>query len=48
MADIIPIIILIRDEHEKIKQEVSGQKLYVIFDGTSRLGEALADPFFDG
>lgn len=40
MADIIPIIV--RDEHEKIKKEVIGQKLTVIFDGTSRLGEALA------
>ena len=40
MCDLIPLILC--DEHEKTKKEISGQPLSVIFDGTSRMEEALA------
>ena len=39
MCDYIPLII--PDEYEWTKKELSGQQLSVIFDGTSRMGEAL-------
>ena len=39
MCDLIPLII--HKEHEQTKEEISGQQLSVIFDGTSRMGEAL-------
>ena len=39
MCDLIPLIL--HDEHKKTK-EISGEPLSVIFDDTSRMGEALA------
>ena len=40
LSDLIPFI---RSEEEsKIRQEISGKPISVIFDGTTRLGEALA------
>ena len=39
-SDIIPFISL--QEHACIKEEISGQYVSVIFDGTTRLGEAMA------
>ena len=40
MSDLIPLVL--RQEKSKIQGELSGQDVSVIFDGTSRLGEALA------
>ena len=40
MYDYIPFIL--KQEESVIKEEVAGRNLSVIFDGTSRLGEALA------
>lgn len=40
MSDHIPFILL--NEMEQIKEEVCGKAVSIIFDGTSRLGEALA------
>ena len=37
MSDIVPFIL--SQEKEKIKLEVTGKSLSVMFDGTSRLGE---------
>ena len=37
MSDIVPLIL--QQEKEKIRNEISGKCLSVIFDGTSRLGE---------
>ena len=42
MCDLIPLIL--RDEQEKTKKEIGGQPLSVIFDSTSRMGEALTIP----
>ena len=40
MSDIVPFILA--HEKEKLKNEVSGKPLSIIFDGTSRLGEVSA------
>lgn len=40
MHDYIPFIL--KEEESRIRSEIQGQQLSVIFDGTSRLGEALA------
>ena len=40
MSDLIPFIL--KEEQERIKAEISGRPVSVIFDGTTRLGEALA------
>ena len=40
LSDLIPFVL--REEQQKIKQEISSEYVSVIFDGTSRLGEALA------
>ena len=40
MSDLIPLVL--RQEKSKIQGELSGQDVSVIFDGTSRLDEALA------
>lgn len=40
MLDLVPFIL--KDEQEKLKDEISGRELSVIFDGTTRLGEAMA------
>ena len=40
MFDLVPFIL--KEEETRIKNEVTGKHLSVIFDGTSRLGEALA------
>jgi len=40
MADIVPFVF--SQEQNLIKQEISGKYLSVIFDGTTRLGEAMA------
>jgi len=40
MSDLIPFIRA--QEHSTIKGEVEGKQVAVIFDGTTRLGEALA------
>ena len=40
MSDLIPLVL--KQEKSKIQGEVSGQDVSVIFDGTSRLGGALA------
>ena len=40
MSDLIPLVL--KQEKSKLLGEVSGQDVSVIFDGTSRLGEALA------
>ena len=40
MADMIPLVL--NKEKMRIKEEMSGKSVSVIFDGTSRLGEALA------
>ena len=40
MQDYVPFIL--KEEEARIRSEISGQQLSVIFDGTSRLGEALA------
>ena len=40
MLDYVPFIL--KDEENKIHQEISGKNVSAIFDGTSRLGEALA------
>ena len=37
MFDVVPLIL--QQEKERIKNEISGKCLSVIFDGTSRLGE---------
>ena len=39
MSDLIPFILV--EEQHKIKAELQGRKVSVIFDGTTRLGEAL-------
>ena len=39
MSDLIPFIL--SEEMEQIKKEISGKPVSIIFDGTSRLGEAL-------
>ena len=33
---------MLKEEQQRIKQEISSKSVSVIFDGTSRLGEALA------
>jgi len=40
MRQLIPFVL--KEEEEGIKAEISGSKIAVIFDGTTRLGEALA------
>jgi hypothetical protein len=40
MHDYVPFIL--KDEENCIRQEIEGKQLSIIFDGTSRLGEALA------
>ena len=40
MSDVIPFIL--SEEKRRIKDEIAGKDVSVIFDGTSRLGEALA------
>ena len=40
MSDIVPFIL--NKERQRIKQEIEGLPVSVIFDGTTRLGEALA------
>ena len=40
MSDLIPFIL--QQEHHKFQNEVSGRDVSVIFDGTTRLGEAFA------
>ena len=40
MSDLIPFVL--SEERRKIKTEIEGLPVAVIFDGTSRLGEALA------
>lgn len=40
MSDIIPFVS--SQEHTRIKEEISGQYVSVIFDGTTQLGEAMA------
>ena len=40
MHDYVPFIL--KDEENRIRQEIDGKQLSIIFDGTSRLGEALA------
>ena len=40
LADLVPFIL--KDEQEKLKNEITGRELSVIFDGTTRLGEAMA------
>ena len=39
MSDLVPIIF--EEEQAKIKQEIEGQDMFVIFDGTTRLGAAM-------
>ena len=43
MSDLIPFVL--KEEQLRIKQEISSEFVSVIFDGTSRLGEALAVVF---
>ena len=40
MSDLIPFIH--QEEIKRIKKEIEGEKVFVIFDGTTRLGEAMA------
>ena len=40
MSDIVPLIF--SQEQAQIKEELNGKDLSVIFDGTTRLGEAMA------
>lgn len=40
MHDYVPFIL--KEEENRIRSEIDGQQISVIFDGTSRLGEALA------
>ena len=40
MSDLVPFILM--EEQAKIKQEIEGKDVSVIFDGTTRLGEAMA------
>jgi hypothetical protein len=40
MHDLIPFVA--DDEQKRTKQEIEGKDVSVIFDGTTRLGEALA------
>ena len=40
MSDLVPFILV--EEQAKIKQEIEGKDVSVIFDGTTRLGEAMA------
>ena len=40
MHDYVPFIL--KDEENRIRQEIEGKQLSIIFDGTSCLGEALA------
>ena len=40
MADFIPFIL--QDEKQQIRKEIDGKDVFVIFDGTCHLGEALA------
>ena len=40
MSDLIPFIL--QEEQTRIKNEIEGKCVSVIFDGTTRLGEALA------
>ena len=40
MSDLIPFVL--QQEQAKIKEEMQGKHVGVIFDGTTRLGEALS------
>ena len=40
MSDLIPFVL--RQEQAKIKEEIEGKHVAVIFDGTTYLGEVLA------
>ena len=40
LHDYVPFIL--KEEENRIRSEIDGQQISVIFDGTSRLGEALA------
>ena len=40
MSDLIPFVL--KEEQQRVKQEIDSKCVSVIFDGTSRLGEALA------
>ena len=40
MSDLIPLVL--SEEKRRVKSEIEGSPVSVIFDGTSRLGEALA------
>ena len=40
MSNLVPLII--SQEQADVKQEISGRPVSVIFDGTTRLGEAMA------
>ena len=40
MHDLIPFVA--SEEQKRIKQEIEGKVVSVVFDGTTRLGEALA------
>ena len=39
MLDVVPFILT--QEQAEIKEEIAGKPLSIIFDGTSRLGEAM-------
>ena len=40
MSDLIPFVH--KEEQSRVKKEIEGQRVSVVFDGTRRLGEALA------
>ena len=40
MSDLVPLVV--SQEQADIKSEVSGRQVSVVFDGTTRLGEAMA------
>ena len=40
MSDVVPLVV--SQEQEEIKQEILGRAVSVVFDGTTRLGEAMA------
>jgi len=44
MCDMIPFIQ--SEEQQQIKTELEGEKVSVIFDGTTRLGEALSSSIY--
>ena len=40
MSDLIPFVQ--QEEEKRVKEEIKGRKVSVVFDGASRLGEAMA------